>query len=552
MKLIKFLLRSSPRVVIIAIIAGLVAGISNTGLLALINATLNQTGTPSRRSLWFFIALGAVMLISRCASSISLAWLARGAIVDLRMQLCRRIIAAPLRQLEELGASRLMATLTDDVPTLSFALTTIPVLCMHFAVIVTCLIYMAWLSWAVFLGVIGFMVVGVLSYYIPSMRAFRYMNATRKGWDLLSKHLQALTQGTKELKLHHQRREAFFTESLEATSESIRLNGLKGDKIYAIISAWGQLLVFVLIGVLLFVVPAFGEINRQTLIGYILVVLYMMTPLEVLLNLVPGFGRANVAIRTVEELGLSLEARVNDSLDTPIAPLAKYQSLNLRNVTHAYRREGAEETFIFGPIDLSFHPAELVFLVGGNGSGKTTLAKLLTGLYIPESGEVRLDGELITDETRENYRQLFATVFSDFYLFDTLLGLDKPDLDAQSHYYLSTLQLAHKVQVIDRKLSTIELSQGQRKRLALMTAYLEDRPFYVFDEWAADQDPYFKEFFYLQLLPELKAKGKTVVVISHDDRYYYMADRIIKLDYGKVVSENNDVYSEAAITSTVA
>ena len=552
MKIIKFLLRSSPRVVVVTIFAGLIAGISNTGLLALINANLSQTGTSTMRSVWLFIALGAVMLISRCISSISLARLARGAIVDVRMKLCRRIIAAPLRQLEEMGAPRLMATLTDDVPTISFALTTIPVVCMHIAVVLTCLIYLAWLSWTVFLGVIGFMAFGVLSYYLPSTRALRYMAATRQGWDLLSKHLQALTQGTKELKLHQQRREAFFTDALEATSEDVRRNGMKGDKIYAAISAWGQLLVFVLIGVLLFAAPALGEVSRQTLIGYTLVVLYMMTPLEVLLNMIPGFGRANIALRTIEELGLSLEKEADNRVETSGAERASYQSLELRNVTHAYKGEGTDESFIFGPIDLSFSPAEVVFLVGGNGSGKTTLAKLLTGLYIPKAGEVLLDGQPVTDDTRDNYRQLFSTVFSDFYLFDTLLGLEKPDLDAQSQHYLANLQLEHKVRIKDGKLSTLDLSLGQRKRLALLTAYLEDRPFYVFDEWAADQDPYFKKFFYLQLLPELKANGKTVLVISHDDRYYYMADRIIKLDYGKVESVNNDVYSEASITSSIA
>jgi putative ATP-binding cassette transporter len=125
-------------------------------------------------------------------------------------------------------------------------------------------------------------------------------------------------------------------------------------------------------------------------------------------------------------------------------------------------------------------------------------------------------------------------VFSDFYLFDTLLGLQTPELDRRAREYLTKLQLDHKAKVKDGALSTTDLSQGQRKRLALLTAYLEDRPIYLFDEWAADQDPLFKDVFYLQLLPELQAKGKTVLVISHDDRYYHLGDRIIKLDYGKV------------------
>ncbi|HEX5883037.1 MAG TPA: cyclic peptide export ABC transporter [Pyrinomonadaceae bacterium] len=544
MKLIFFLLRTSPRIVIAAIIAGLIAGVSNTGLLALINKTLSQHGTSATRSMWAFVALCTVMLVSRCASSVSLAWLARGAIYELRMKLCRSIIGAPLRQLEQLGAPRLLATLTDDVPAISGALTVIPMVCMHIAIIVTSMIYLAWLSWPVFIAVSVFMVFGVLSYYIPFIKAYNFFEQNRQGWDVLFKHFQGLMHGTKELKLHRQRRTAFFDESLEPTASEIKENGRKADTIHSITSGWGQLLVFVLIGLLLFAGPAFRQIDQQTLTGYSLIVLYMMTPLEVLLSLMPTLARANVALRTVDQLGLSLESELREPVNATIAPPVTYESLELRNITHTYRREGIEESFVCGPVDLSFNPCEIVFLTGGNGSGKTTLAKLLTGLYSPESGNIRLNGELVTDANRENYRQLFSTVFSDFYLFDTLLGLDGPDLDARTQYYLSELQLTHKVNVTARKLSTTELSQGQRKRLALLTAYLEDRPFYVFDEWAADQDPYFKETFYLQLLPELKAKGKTVLVISHDDRYYYMADRVIKLDYGKVISETTNIYEE--------
>jgi putative ATP-binding cassette transporter len=178
----------------------------------------------------------------------------------------------------------------------------------------------------------------------------------------------------------------------------------------------------------------------------------------------------------------------------------------------------------------------LVFLVGGNGSGKTTLAKLLTGLYIPEAGVIRLNGQEVTNENRERYRQLFSVVFSDFHLFESLLGLHASQLNTQIQELLVQLQLQHKVQIEGRELSTIDLSQGQRKRLALLTAYLEDRQIYIFDEWAADQDPLFKEIFYYRLLPGLKQRGKTIIVISHDDKYYHIADRIIKLDYGKVAT----------------
>ncbi|WP_158617739.1 ATP-binding cassette domain-containing protein [Corallococcus sp. CA049B] len=163
-------------------------------------------------------------------------------------------------------------------------------------------------------------------------------------------------------------------------------------------------------------------------------------------------------------------------------------------------------------------------------------AKLLTGLYQPEGGQIVVDGQPITEQTQESYRQLFSAVFSDFYLFERLLGLVGEGTASQVQHYLSLLQLSRKVRIDGGVLSTTELSLGQRKRLALLTAYLEDRPIYLFDEWAADQDPAFKAVFFTELLPELKRKGKTVVVISHDDRYFGVADRVLRLDAGKLVA----------------
>jgi putative ATP-binding cassette transporter len=239
----------------------------------------------------------------------------------------------------------------------------------------------------------------------------------------------------------------------------------------------------------------------------------------------------------VEDLGLSLtEARGEP--DAPLAlPAPSWNVLELDGVAHTYGSEAdADETFTLGPIDLEIQAGELIFIVGGNGSGKTTLAKVIAGLYAPEAGQVKVDGEPVTVENRDDHRQRFSAVFSDFFLFDTLLGLETTELDARAKGYLQELHLDKKVKVKDGALSTLDLSQGQRKRLALLTAYLEDRSIYLFDEWAADQDPEFKEIFYRQILGELKARGKTVLVISHDDRYFDVADRILKLEEGRLLA----------------
>lgn len=207
--------------------------------------------------------------------------------------------------------------------------------------------------------------------------------------------------------------------------------------------------------------------------------------------------------------------------------------------------------FSIGPINLTIQPGGFVFIVGGNGSGKTTLAKVLTGLYEPEEGTIEVDGRTIGWRERAAYRQRFSAVFNDFHLFDALLGIVDPDdpsraqADARANALVAKLALDHKVKVVDGAFSTRALSTGQRKRLALVVAYLEDRPFYLFDEWAADQDPSFKAVFYEQLLPELRARGKAVIVITHDDRYFDLADRLLKLDNGRIVSDTTPVRSRA-------
>ncbi|WP_404990150.1 ATP-binding cassette domain-containing protein [Caballeronia sp. LZ065] len=189
-----------------------------------------------------------------------------------------------------------------------------------------------------------------------------------------------------------------------------------------------------------------------------------------------------------------------------------------------------------GPANLAFKPGELAYLIGGNGSGKTTLAKLIVGLYAPESGTIELNGRPVNEAHRDRYRQHFPVVFNDFFLFDELHGFPIEGLDAQAQELLELLHLEHKVTTRNGKFSTTDLSQGQRKRLALLVAYREDRPFYVFDEWAADQDPSLKDVFYRRLLPDLRARGKAVLVITHDDREFALAERYIRLDYGQIAA----------------
>jgi putative ATP-binding cassette transporter len=527
---------------------GMVGGLANTALIAVINSRLH--GDAGRLLPWTFIGLCVCMPLCRLASNVMLLRLAQKAVLAVRLQLSRRILQAPFVDLERIGAARLLAVLTEDVGAITTALIDIPLLTMQLTIVLGCLVYLAWLSWPGFFIVLGFMAVGVVTYQLPMRLADVHFRRARQLGDALFANLRALTEGIKELKLHARRREDFVNAGLDRASVALQRETFQGNAVATAAASWGQILSFVLVGVIVFLMPRMQAVDSRTLTGFALTILYMITPLEAVLNIVPQFSRAGVSVAQVEKLGLSLSESAVREPDAAVEPAAAWHRLELAGVTHSYQRENQEDSFQLGPIDLSLAPGELVLITGGNGSGKTTLAKLLIGLYAPEAGEIRLDGEPITAATRDRYRQLFAVVFTDFFLFETLFGLQAPALDDQARRYLQALHLDSKVTVKDGVLSTIKLSQGQRKRLALLTAYLEDRPIYLFDEWAADQDPYFKQIFYHQLLPELRARGKTVLVISHDDHYYHVADRMIKLDFGRIemdrVRERGGVAAAAA------
>jgi putative pyoverdin transport system ATP-binding/permease protein len=550
MKIIKFFFQHSRSSVLMSLTAGIVSGACNAALLAVINMGLKNTHA-SHNVIWAFVGLCLLLPLTRYTAEILLSSLGQGALFRLRMQLCRQMLAAPLYHLEEIGPARLLTALTDDVPTITNAIGSIPLLCVNLALVVGCLVYMGTLSWILLTIVLGFMVFGIISYQLPILMVNNVFGQARKEANTLQSHFRALTQGTKELKIHHQRRQAFIADSLEGTSGAIQRYNLAGFKIYAAAASWGQTLVFVVVGLIVFLLPHLRQITGPTLTAYAITLLYLMTPLQVVMNLLPQVSRANIALKTVRELGFTLVSKGSEEVAEVGPATSDWDKLELRGVTRSYRREGEDESFVLGPVNLTLKPGELVFITGGNGSGKTTLAKLLMALYPPESGTIYFQNQPVGPENQEFYRQHFSAVFSDFFLFDQLLGLLGPELDEQARKYLEQLKLSNKVQIKEGKFSTTDLSQGQRKRLALLTAYLEDRPIYVFDEWAADQDPYFKNIFYTQLLPALKARNKTVLVISHDDRYYYVADRIIKLDDGQIVSDQV-VSEQPAVMHTVA
>lgn len=527
-----YLIRQSRLVLIIALVTSLVSGFGNAGLVALINQALGASNSRLAELGWQFLILGIVVLVTRTVSQTLFMYLGQRAKATLRMQTIRRIGEAAYRQLEQQGASRSLAVLTQDLDMVVLLFVNLPALAMQGAVVAGCLAYLGFLSWQI-LGVAALTIcIGAGGFRFAHRRALFHLRTSRRREDDLVKHFRALFDGAKELKLHRQRKRAFIEDTLAPNVEAVRVQRTRGYVLYAAAASWGSFILFAFVGITLFVLARHYSVDTHVMSGYAMVFLYMIMPIEGLLSAIPSISSARVALERIEQVNRDLPLEVaSQRVDAPSA----FRCIELQAVTHRYFHEKDNEVFTLGPIDFRFHPGELVYLIGGNGSGKTTLAKMLVGLYPPESGRILLDGQPVGDAERDFYRQHFSVVFGDFYLFDSLLGIKLEGIEDHVRQLLGELQLEHKVTIEHGAFSTLDLSQGQRKRLALLVTYLEDRPFYLFDEWAADQDPVFKDVFYTQLLPDLRRRGKAVVVITHDDRYFHLADRYIKLEYGQVV-----------------
>lgn len=563
MKLFKFLLSISPAAIAAAVVAGLVAGGANAYLLTLINGLVAPGPMPTV-TVTQFVLTAVVVVVAGVASQLILLHLAQAAVYRLRARLSQRVLAAPLEHIERLGDHRLLATLTEDVRSLSMAVSGIPGLCIDLATIIGALTYLATVSGTLFAVSVAGTLIGIACVETVLRRVRETYRRARELDDALIGSFQEVTHGVKELKLHRARRMDFLDRKLLGTAEDLRRKHVAAGTRFAGGQALGQVLQLGTMVLILFVLARAMELPRETMIGYVLVTTFLSMPMQSLMHRIPDLLRGDVALAKIRGLDLSLETPRDESVLPYDGRPVGDGTVELRGVGYEYLPEpppgahgpghpphggpggppphppqgpppGVPHGFRLGPVDLTLRPGEVTFVVGGNGSGKSTLAKLICGLYAPRIGEIRAGGEPIEPQNLEWFRQHTTAVFSDFHLFDDYLGLAADDLDDRVRGLLHDLELAHAVTVQDGKLSTLALSTGQRKRLALLTALLEDRPVYLFDEWAADQDPRFRAVFYDRIVADLKSRGKTVVVITHDDRYFDRADQLVKLDFGQVV-----------------
>ena len=532
------LLRPFRTTVVISVALGMVGGLAITLLLATINNALHSATGMTQGVVLTFAALCLLALTSSIVSDIGTNYVGQRIIAALRKDLGEKVLSAPITQIERYRSHRLIPVLTHDVDTISdfsFAFTPLAIAA---TVTLGCLGYLAYLSVPMFLMMVVAIIIGISVQYVAGGKGIRGFDLARDQEDELQRYYNAIASGAKELRMHRPRRYRMNTHRIRETADRIASIQVRSVNIYILAKTFGSMLFFVVIGLAL-AMQAYNPNPDPTVItGFVLVLLYMKGPLENLVSYLPVVGKAKIAFGRISELSERFSSpEPHLLLDATEAPKPVVHSLELRGVSYSPPAVEGSEPFHLGPINLDIKQGDIVFIVGENGCGKTTLIKLLLGLYQPQAGEIRLNGEAVTDPTRDDYRQLFTTVFADYYLFDDLVqGGGQQSLDSASQY-LDRLEIAHKVSVKDGAFTTTDLSTGQRKRLALVNAWLEGRPVLVFDEWAADQDPAFRRIFYTELLPDLKRLGKTIIVISHDDRYFDIADQLVRMKAGKVMTD---------------
>lgn len=532
------LIRQHRRALILVVTAGAFSGLFSAAVVAVINTLLHPHA--EERAVWLavgFFGLVSGKVIANLLSQLWLVRFAQDAIIDVTLSLCEKILNASLRTIERAGADEIFTTLTDDVGSVVWAAQCFPNLAMNSAMVGGCGLYLLWLSPAVFLAVAGVTLLGAVGYYWLHVRSFPAIRAARDAKAKTFQQFRGLTGGIKELLMNAERGRLFLADDVRQTVATLRRCNLAAFQHQLIGESWTQSLYYLLIGLLLLVFPALLPLSPESLTGFVFAMLYLMNPVWAIIGSLPVVSRGQVALSRIQALGMSLETPGPHAVqaDAGVSGSPMSDVLHLEGVTFAYDVSGEHDGFALGPLDFSIRPGELVFIVGGNGSGKSTFVKLLSGLYAPGTGTVCLGKISVTDANRGWYRQRFSVVFSDYHLFERLHGAAGCEADAMVKQYLALLELDGKVTVKEGRLSTVNLSQGQRRRLALLAAYMEDKPIYVFDEWAADQDPHYKAVFYHTLLPDLCRRGKAVVVITHDDRYFHLGDRVVKLEDGRIV-----------------
>ncbi|MBN3144506.1 multidrug ABC transporter permease/ATP-binding protein [Pectobacterium brasiliense] len=521
------------------ILLSLLSAALGIGLIAFINLQLIETVNQSLSVLPQFLGLLLLLMGVTLVSQLALTTLGHHFVYRLRGQFIKRILDTNIARIEQIGSAQLLASLSSDIRNITIAFVRLPELIQGIVLTIGSAAYLAWLSPKMLVVTSVWIAITLWGGFMLVSRVYSHLTQVREAEDRLQKDYETVINGRKELTLNRERAQKLYEDIYQANAQDYRQNVIRADTFHLSAVNWSNIMMLGVIGAVFFMANNLGWADTNVAATYSLTLLFLRTPMLQAVGALPTLLSAQVAFNKLKRFDL---ADYQEPFSAAVAP-ADWHTLELRDVVFRYDDSGFE----VGPINLVIKRGELVFLIGGNGSGKSTLAMLLTGLYTPVSGSLLLDNRPVTAETREDYQKLFSAIFTDFHLFGQMMGPHGTEPDtALVDSWLDRLNMRHKLTLEKHQVMNLQLSQGQRKRVALLLAVAEQRDILLLDEWAADQDPQFRRVFYLELLPQLRALGKTIVAISHDDHYFEHADRLLEMHQGTLSELTGDAREQAS------
>ncbi|MGZ4977204.1 MAG: cyclic peptide export ABC transporter [Methylobacter sp.] len=535
MKLLDFFNQESRAPKRQIVFTALVSGLANGYLLTIINnaaETVNKSEALQMSNFFLFL-IDLILLIYTKQYSLKQATVAaEDAINRVRIRVTNKLRGTELPYIETAGHAKIYTSITQDTSLISESAIILINACQQMIVVFICLLYIAWLSIPGFIVTISVLSISVLMYLYNSKHIGAQLHEVANKESEFFNGIKSILVGFKEIKINQKKNNALFTH-IETIAKDAKEIKVAAGLHFVIELMFAQTSFYILCAAIIFILPVLSATQIDQVVGITIAILFLFGPLSMVVSAFPMFVRANVAVENIYQLEHEIDSSSKvQQLLSPQAPV--FESLEFEQVSFSYPQQSESSAFGVGPLNFKINKGETLFIVGGNGSGKSTLLKLLVGLYYPLEGNIYINDKLLEADDYINYRELYSTIFTDFHLFDRLYGIEDIDSSCVDDL-LKTMGLSKKTTFKNNGFSNTDLSTGQKKRLAYIASVLEDKQIYIFDEWAADQDPEFRQYFYEVLLKDLKAKGKTVIAVSHDDRYFSAADNVIKIEYGRII-----------------
>lgn len=516
-------------------------GISNALILTAINTGAAAADTESHGSLWaatLFVVSLFLFFKTQVYVSTTITSEIEAIIHKLRVRMMDYVRRSELLSIEEVGRARIIAAISSDAAILTQASNMLSFSIQGPVLIGFVAIYVAYLSLAAFLLSVLIVSMAGLIFHFRSRKLVEERARAAEHERRLFDRITDFLDGFKEVRLNRSRSDALFDDAVEVSRAAANIKIRSQSETFKQI-AYSQGYMYILLGTVVFVAPQFSEsLGGASIAKITAALLYVIGACFALVQSIPILMNANAAADRIQKLEEKLRESVSSETDE-VVTAKSFDTIEMRQIVFSYVDRYSDAAFHIGPIDFSLRSGELLFITGGNGSGKSTFLRVLAGLYHPEAGEILLNGKRVTKATRDEYRELFSAIFYDYHLFRRLYGV--PDVDTRELAdLLAQFRLEDKTGLTNGEFRTLDLSGGQRRRLALIVSLLEDRPIMLLDEWTAEQDPEYRRKFYDELLPEMVRAGKTVVVITHDDRYldeFKLPGRRIHMEEGRIVEE---------------